>query len=138
MSNHNYDEYGRVIIHGTPQELFDKVVAGLRAQGSKSVDRERRCNEFTETAELVDVCKYRSKDGKKCAAGILIPDDLYQPNFEGTVVDGVAKFESDDAELLVRDLQYTHDKHEMFEWEGKFKSVAETFGLTYTPPEVKS
>ncbi len=27
-------------------------------------------------------CLYRGPDGKKCAAGLLIPDELYQPGFE--------------------------------------------------------
>ena len=28
-------------------------------------------------------CRYRAKDGSACAAGCLIPDELYNPDFEG-------------------------------------------------------
>ena len=28
-------------------------------------------------------CRYRTKDGRKCAFGLLIPDEKYSPNMEG-------------------------------------------------------
>ena len=52
------------------QQVFDKIVKGLASQGwRKSVD------------ENMD-CKYRY-EGLKCAAGWLIPDELYKPEIEG-------------------------------------------------------
>jgi hypothetical protein len=43
----------------TPQELFDKAYLGLVAQGKRSYE---------------NGCKYRTKDGLKCAVGFLIDD----------------------------------------------------------------
>jgi hypothetical protein len=53
------------------QELFEKAVNGLLAQGVPSYDSSRSC-------------MYRGLNGTKCAIGHLIPDELYDPGFEGT------------------------------------------------------
>ena len=61
------------------QEVFDKVRTHLLAQGRKSVIH---CGTYEET------CAYRSLDGS-CAVGCLIPDELYDPEIEGTTVEGL-------------------------------------------------
>lgn len=38
-------------------------------------------------------CKYRTIDGKKCAIGCLIPDDMYNPGMEHTAVELVVEQE---------------------------------------------
>lgn len=58
----------------TNQEAFDKAVAGLAAQG------------FTRSVHLGG-CQYRGPNGKKCALGHLIPDELYDPDMEGKLAD---------------------------------------------------
>src|SRR6185369_17355290 len=54
----------------TNQEMFDKMCQGLRAQGWQ-----QSRNDFAK-------CSYRGKDGLKCAAGHLMPDDVYQTAFD--------------------------------------------------------
>lgn len=54
----------------TPQEAFDKVCAHIKAQGHKSYDSDR------------NQCLYRNGPDK-CAIGALIPDEEYQPEFDG-------------------------------------------------------
>ncbi len=57
----------------TPQEIFDKVVNHLRAQGAKSeMDHP--------VAGLM--CAYRGIQGRMCAVGCLIPDADYLPTME--------------------------------------------------------
>ncbi len=34
----------------------------------------------------VESCKYRGPNGKKCAVGMFIPDELYHPNIEGSCI----------------------------------------------------
>jgi len=56
-----------------PQQVFDKVITHLKTQGEAAFDEE------------TDGCCYRLiKNGKTlmCAAGCLIPDDKYNPDFE--------------------------------------------------------
>jgi hypothetical protein len=55
------------------QELFNRAVAGLAAQG------------FTRAAQQTTygMCVYRAESGKKCAFGHLIPDDKYDATWEG-------------------------------------------------------
>lgn len=66
----------------TPQEIFDKVATHLFAQGEMAMDPN------------TDTCRYRTQDGKKCAIGCLIPDELYDQRMEGCSVSGLvgAKF----------------------------------------------
>lgn len=52
-------------------EVFDFVLKNIIKQGGPSLDI------FTWE------CMYRGSNGRKCAVGILIPDEDFDPNFEG-------------------------------------------------------
>jgi len=54
------------------QSVFDKVATHLLTQNCKSVED--------------GACLYRAPNGMKCAIGALIPDELYDPVFEGQAV----------------------------------------------------
>lgn len=64
----------------TKQETFDIVVGNLIKQGGPSSEVR---------GDDVAVCMYRSKEGRKCAAGWLIPDEQYSPTFENYAVVGI-------------------------------------------------
>ena len=53
----------------SPQELFDTVVGHLHRQGMPAID---------ETGQ----CSYRGYNGTKCAAGVLIPNEYYDPEMD--------------------------------------------------------
>ncbi len=56
----------------TAQRIFDFVVINLAEQGTKSI---------------VGVsCQYRGLENRKCAAGFLIPDAVYNHRMEGTTI----------------------------------------------------
>lgn len=40
-------------------------------------------------SEAEGTCLYRASDGRKCAFGVLIPDELYNPILENTTVDHI-------------------------------------------------
>lgn len=52
------------------QEAFDTAMEKLLAQGCVSADEDGQC-------------LYRNPNGNKCAIGHLIPDEFYDPLFEG-------------------------------------------------------
>lgn len=94
----------------TKQEVFDTVYHHLLAQGCKSLD-------------MSDECCYRSPNGLKCAAGVLIKDEHYTEGLEGSntqtpevtaalVKSGVPKEALD----LIRMLQAIHDDCWTGEW----------------------
>lgn len=56
----------------TKQEYFDLLVATSKAGGFPSVDDEG--------------CVYRGENGRKCAVGLLIPDEKYVPSMERKIV----------------------------------------------------
>ncbi len=60
------------------KEIVDKTVQGLRAQGGYSL--------YRSLVTGIPVCRYRSGDGRKCAVGIHIPDDMYHADLEGEMV----------------------------------------------------
>ena len=57
----------------TNQELFDKAVTGVLAQGGPSGHRDD---------DLMYWCEYRSFGGRKCLVGHLISDDNYHMSME--------------------------------------------------------
>lgn len=87
------------------QTIFDTVVRHLGKQGGPAVDES-------------GICSYRAPDGKKCAVGCLLPDEMYRTsmdnNNEGVSVTGLVEtFEvpayfHENLELLQR-LQSAHD-----------------------------
>lgn len=128
----------------TEQEIFDKVLFGIREQGSL-------CYETDEDGN--GVCKYRlERDGKtlKCAAGHLIPDADYLPAMEGyTIVElldtgslegSLAKESIENNLFLIRLLQEVHDYYtnapaEMCTWERRMRNMASNLELHYTEPK---
>lgn len=112
----------------TNQQVFDKVAAHLLTQ-------KRR-------AQVDSRCKYRAvlDNGEvlKCAAGCLIPDEEYTPNFEGKTVYGHISSEGGwSFEGAVQNvaflfaLQTIHDMHPPEEWLVEFATLAQKsfFGL---------
>jgi hypothetical protein len=88
-------------IPDTLQEVFNIVSTHLLTQ----IKRSKSC-EIGKSG-----CAYRGKGGLKCAAGVLIPDDQYDLDFEGRywaalVSDGIVenKFVAE-----ISDLQLIHD-----------------------------
>ena len=120
------------------QETFDTVVAHLRRQRAKA--------EIRGSSPGEKICVYRAPDGKRCAAGCLIPDDRYEPSFEYTVVGGTEATHNNRANAvtllmeelghdinLVKALQSVHDDAEVAQWEGRLEQIAEDFGLRKAP-----
>lgn len=89
----------------TRQEMYSKVKAAINAQGAPAWD------------ELSGVCVYRTKDGKRCAVGALVPDEEYIPMMEGSRVQSIkpeytprslASLSGEDIQF-VADMQTAHD-----------------------------
>lgn len=121
----------------TRQETFNIVARHLLTQNAKSYD-----------VIVGGVCMYRDSNGLKCAAGCLIPDDRYDPSFEGCTI---AKFEFDARRQkgalieifpvgrlmvklghdlrLVRALQDVHDSFSEKDWPDALRKAASEFGL---------
>lgn len=84
----------------TDQEIFDKVARAIKAQGRGSSSG--------------GYCRYRGPDGTKCAAGHLIPDEMYSPSMESQGVKMLRgtyyKLPWDESQDgLVANLQFCHD-----------------------------
>jgi hypothetical protein len=123
-------------MYKSKQEIFDKVVNHLKTQGGKAVDIEGNC-------------LYRDPAGRSCAAGCLIPDDIYEQEigsahnslgFAGlvslsppvkslfeTVQEGAAN-----AVELVRSLQLVHDGEKVTDWKSRLSVLAARHGLNTT------
>ncbi len=118
----------------THQQIFDTVVTHLRKQGKKALHKES------------NVCAYRSPDGLKCAAGVLIPDELYEPRMENSRISALVSNPNRTASfaeaginssnlVLIQALQDVHDQQAVSQWEYEFIRVADDFKLTYKEPE---
>lgn len=59
------------------QEYYDLLVATSAAGGFPSIDDDPNNR----------MCLYRGPDGRKCAFGLILPDDEHTPDLEGRSVD---------------------------------------------------
>ena len=87
----------------TGQEIFDRAVCGVIAQGGPSSGQ--------------DGPRYRSSDGRRCAAGHVLPEEAHSDTLEGLdarsgrVTRALRGAGVDDVGLaLVDRLQYLHDE----------------------------
>lgn len=107
----------------TEQEIFNTVVRHLRKQGAPA------------QSGFEGTCMYRAPGGLKCAAGCLIPDEDYDPKFEGNSVFGpnvnpyFSKRFSNNQISLIRELQEIHDDRDIQNWEFDFKRLAKRWKL---------
>lgn len=111
------------------QDIFNAVVLHLRTQNEKSESPSKEC-------------LYRGLNGKKCAAGCLIPDEKYNSSMEGKKVDSTMVlpiFEdmgyTPSQISIVQDFQLCHDFNPVGVWEGEFERIALEYGLLYAPPQ---
>jgi hypothetical protein len=79
-------------------------------------------------------CKYLNPDGLKCAAGILIPNDQYNPEFEGKswdtlVSDGLVE---DKHQFLIYELQGIHDWTKPEDWKIALIKLAKQYKLNHS------
>ena len=94
---------GALSEHMTNQELLNKIYNALVLQDAPSISAGGEC-------------QYRGPDGKKCAAGFVLPDEYYSGDFEGLGVGEPhmrsmfqsAGFDSDNI-ALIKVLQEAHD-----------------------------
>lgn len=109
------------------QETFNLVLNRLREQGEPSMTGDK------------DLCLYRGERGLKCAAGHLIPNNLYDKSLEGLSADSPEVKEillnlGHDIPLCVA-LQDIHDNWDVPEWERKWRELASEEGLNYSAQE---
>jgi hypothetical protein len=92
------------------EEVFNYIVQKLNEQGSLS---QTECGS----------CFYRMKNGKRCAAGWLIDDEDYKPEFEGKAISELNLIPPKHLDL-VSNLQHIHDESRDLE---SFNSRAELY-----------
>jgi hypothetical protein len=105
----------------TAQEVFEFVAQHLLNQNQRCMNNGK--------------CAYRGEDGLKCAVGVIIADDEYDPVFD-MVSDSAIQCLVRDKRIKVSDhlelltmLQSIHDTYPEFQWEDKLKSLADRLGI---------
>ena len=112
------------------QEIFNKVFLGLKSQG------------FQQSVNKHNVCQYRGEGGLKCAVGHLIPDEIYNKEWddETTLADalpphvydamGISADFGASVDFLMQ-LQDIHDNYDVPErMEDYYRQFALARGLT--------
>lgn len=111
----------------TRQKHFNTVAEHLLKQNAKAFAAFR--------------CAYRTPDGKKCAFGVLIPDELYSNKLEGRIVSMdchifgpifthlKADAGSWDDVRFFRKLQCIHDECDPIRWKEDLKEFAVNWAL---------
>lgn len=112
-----------------PQEIFNTVVKHLFAQGERA---------GIKSPNGAFYCQYRTPDGKKCAAGALLPDEYYNERMEGTNWQSICQdghFSIPDwmkeHSILIDDLQTAHDLLENWKSVNSMKTVFRQIAQRY-------
>lgn len=114
----------------TRQEIFDIVSAHLLTQNEKSV---------VVAHNGVSQCKYRGPRGLKCAIGVLIPDEKYDPSWEGRsmhapdIVFSLTRacgIRPDDGSFA-SSLQQIHDSYDVCAWRDQLKLFSSSWNLAW-------
>lgn len=116
------------------QEVFDKVARHLILQNARSVKK------YSDRGGVMSppACAYRGEGGLKCAAGCVIPDEVYYPEMEGTLFSYIYATEESLQELfdfrtsvLVGRLQIMHDDAVCGPeyWPDRLKNLANEYKL---------
>jgi hypothetical protein len=120
----------------TLQQVFNHVARHMLKQNCRAI--------YKDTVQ----CMYRGTGGTMCAAGCLIADKYYKPEFEGWSIKGLgvhagkcdavwyavmASGVPNEARDLVQALQKVHDGGDggPESWPGRLREVACNFGLQY-------
>ena len=106
----------------TNQEVFDKVATHLLTQNRKAI------------CPIDGRCRYRTSEGLKCAAGIMISDDEYSPEMESWAVNHlITKYNLEKIapfkDLLYK-LQGIHDAAEIEDWRNELRKTALRYHLS--------
>lgn len=107
----------------TLQDFFDTTIRHLIQQGERAVE------DYVRTDDLLgSVCRYRTPEGIKCAAGVHIPDALYEEWMEGVSILSMInpegeQFQADlvpyfPSHSLAQALQELHDEEASWDDEG--------------------
>lgn len=114
----------------TDQEIFDTVARHLLKQGRPASKRD-------------GACFYRTDDGLKCAAGVLIPDEDYSPWMENQPADQLSYFRSRFSRSALKLIQACQSAHDLGgtagehaergtwlrEWKDQMQQIAREFHL---------
>ena len=114
------------------QEAFTTVARHLLTQKERALNH----NPYNPSNPL---CAYRAEDGKKCAIGCLIPDDLYVKEMEDLPVrrlitdfPNIALLFKDVDISLLKKLQLVHDdQRDITPWQIQLRRIAEEFKLQW-------
>lgn len=106
------------------QQIFDQVAKHMLTQMKKSTMTDENGAKF---------CMYKGPEGLSCAAGCLIADDEYDPEFENKTWHSLADCRNvprRNSELIGL-LQRIHDNNEPVEWEGLLRELAKNYKLEW-------
>jgi hypothetical protein len=123
--------------NNTDEKLFRISADHLISQGKKSIRIDSRNKER---------CAYRGVDGTKCAIGVLIDDEHYEPYMEYISVesegenglairDAIGDTHDDfdfNISMLVR-LQRIHDTKDVSDWPNALIDLANKYRINWTP-----
>lgn len=109
------------------QKVFDYVATHLLTQNERSIALSDSIIYF-EDKNITVGCMYRGENGLKCAAGCLMSDEEYKPEWEGIIWAELITFKHvPNAHIfLIRALQEIHDQHQPKEWKEQLKLLAES------------
>ena len=115
----------KTLPQATAQEVFDQMKNHLIKQNKKSMVLDPNDNR--------ELCSYRGDGGLQCAAGCLIADDEYNPEWEHTAWCSLTKQKKvpNKHEKMINKLQSIHDLYQPNQWQQELKDYTLENNLQY-------
>lgn len=106
----------------TNREAFDTVKKHLLCQGRRSLSDGN--------------CKFRGDGGLKCAIGILIPEDKYQPSWDASMSASIREVSEacgfvDLDKSMLASLQRMHDTRPVSEWASRLEEIEREYSRNF-------
>jgi hypothetical protein len=122
----------------TAQEIYDIVASHMLRQNEKShftirfsvLDSKPLWAQY-DSAIIFHRCAYRGTNGLKCAAGCLIPEEIYKSDFEGVPWTSLIHSHDfpQDHRKLIENLQHIHDSFSVDRWHSALIDLAQMYSL---------
>lgn len=120
----------KTLPQATAQQIFDQVANHLLTQNKRAGEP---IIDETTGLEIGVRCQYKDKNGLKCAAGCLIADNEYDPEFEERIWEQLTSknLVPNNHSDLIGELQKLHDTHyiDPIDWKKELTSLAVIFEL---------
>lgn len=112
-----------LLVEDDPEKVFEFIKEKLLAQGCRSYGL---APTYLPVFDGKKLCLYRGPNNTRCAAGHLIPDEVYSENMESVPAYHISFFKENYPKSMnvIEACQIIHDNCRPIEWKIRFEKIS--------------